>query len=163
MSNTPKDPIPAFKPLKRQGLIEVSSFDIFNLLITLLGLFFIIYAAVDVYQNGMPKEERDNYPKALTVFLLILFILIGFIPAFIFALIIGAPIFGPCAFASSALINYTAFYGAYDDDTVLDRIGRFFKAIAKGFGEAFRRLFGWSWRVLGLRRNTITPAEEFEV
>ena len=158
-----KDPIPTFTPLKRQALVEVATFEIFYLLCIPPSLLLIIYVAADVHLNGMPKSEQERTPMVVRVLVLILFILMSIYPLSAAAIFIGLPILGPFAFASSNLINYTAFYRSYDDDTVLDRLRRFFIAVAKGIWGAFRRLFDWLWRVLGLGRNEISITEEFEV
>jgi len=80
----------------------------------------------------MLTAERHKEPILFQVLILIPFALLIALPARYFAMIAGAPVLFPSAFGSSILINYTVFHRSCDDDTVLDRVRRFFIAVAKG-------------------------------
>lgn len=170
LSDLYKDPIVAFSPLKRQKLIKVSAFELYFVLFHLILPLPMVYVIIDIYRNGRPKSEWEREPKwqrilqwfFLWPFLILMTYVIGGVVTTV-AMCIGTPIIGPCILGIRSLINYTFFHGSYDDNTVIDRVGRWIVTVVRYLRGIILRFFRWILRVSGLSRNAIPRVEEIEV
>jgi hypothetical protein len=167
LSNAAKDPIPNFKPLKRQGRAGIGTKDIYIFVSCLLCyLFAALYANALVTSSIKEAEKRsgrkDPWAPVKWIGIEIMAIIAsGGLGAVV--MICGFPLLFPFAVSTSAVLDYTLFYRSYDDNTVLDRFGRLAAAAGKTIIGALRDFLGWLYHVLRIRRNQVAITEDVEV
>jgi hypothetical protein len=164
------DPIPKFKPLKRQSRDQQFSTNLWGafvipFVLLSVGVYagLIAFAAAHFYPDDMKPHAPDDIEGkwrfenikivAVEIFIFTVWLacLIGGIPGYILGYI------------AVRLKDYVVLYQSYDDNSVVDKFGRLATVIGMAPVHALREAFTILRGMLRLRRDRVGITEDIEV